>query len=179
MTVTTKVWTDEELLKLPYEGKVEVVKGEIIVSPAGLKQEKVGMKLGARLVNYTEQHDLGDVYGSSGGFRPPDADLRAPDVSFVRKERLPGGETPEGFGYFPPDLAVKVFAPAETVEDYTDKVREYFEWGVRLVWLVDPNQQTVTVCHSPSDMTTLTASDELSGEDVVPGFACRVAELFA
>jgi Uma2 family endonuclease len=179
MAVAKTKWTDEELMKFPCEGKVEIVKGELIVmSPAGLKQEKVGAKLIARLVNHVERHQLGDVYGAQAGFRPPDEDLRAPDVCFVRKERLPDGETPEGFGHFPPDLAAEVFAPEETVEDYEEKLREYFEWGVRLVWLVDPTERTVTACHSPTEMTTLTVADELSGEDVVTGFSCRVAELF-
>ncbi|MCS6861748.1 MAG: Uma2 family endonuclease [Abditibacteriales bacterium] len=179
LRATSKMWTDEELMKLPYEGKVELIKGEVVVSPAGLLQEKIGLKLAARLLSHVEQHDLGDVYGSSAGFRPPSADLRAPDVSFVRKERLPGGETPKGFGHFPPDLAVEVFAPDETADDYADKVREYLQWGVRLVWLVDPNTHTVTVCRPDGTRTTLKGNQMLSGEAVVPGFKCRVRTLFA
>lgn len=68
-----------------------------------------------------------------------------PDVAFVRMERLPGGKSPKGFSHFPPDLAVEVFDPGETVADYAEK---------------------------------LTVQDELSGEDVVPGFTGRVTELF-
>jgi len=171
-------WTDEELMWVEHEGKVELVNGELILmTPAGMEQGEVDVNLILQLGNYVKPRQLGKVYDAQTGFRPHE-NLRAPDVAFVRLERLPGGRSPQGFGHFPPDLAVEVFAPGETVVDYADKVAEYFRWGVRLVWLVDPAQQTVTVCHSPSAMTTLTAHDELSGEEVVPGFTCRVGELF-
>jgi Uma2 family endonuclease len=171
-------WTDEELMQVDHEGKVELVNGELIrMTPAGLEQGEVDVNLILQLGNYVKPRQLGKVYDAQTGFRPYE-NMRAPDVAFVRLERLPGGKSPQGFGHFPPDLAVEVFAPGETVADYADKVAEYFRWGVRLVWLVDPAPQTVTVCHSPSALTTLTAGDELSGEDVVPGFTCRVGELF-
>jgi Uma2 family endonuclease len=161
-----------------HEGKVELVNGELILmTPAGLEQGEVDVNLSTLLNVYVKPRRLGKVYDAQTGFRPHE-NMRAPDVAFVRLERLPGGQSPKGFGHFPPDLAVEVFAPEETVADYADKVAEYFGWGVRLVWLVDPAQQTVTVCHSPSALATLTACDELSGEDVVPGFTCRVGELF-
>jgi len=165
-------------MQVKHEGKVEVVHGELLLmTPAGLEQGEVDVNLSTLLNVYVKKHKLGKVYDAQSGFRP-DGDLRAPDVSFVRLDRLPGGKSPKGFGHFPPDLVAEVFAPGETVADYADKVAEYFRWGVRLVWLVDPDQQTVTVCHSPSAVTTLIAHEELSGEDVVPGFTCRVAELF-
>ncbi|MDW8367655.1 MAG: Uma2 family endonuclease, partial [Abditibacteriales bacterium] len=72
-----------------------------------------------------------------------------------------------------------VFAPDETADDYADKVREYLQWGVRLVWLVDPNTHTVTVCRPDGTRTTLKGNQMLSGEAVVPGFKCRVRTLFA
>jgi Uma2 family endonuclease len=173
-----KVWTDEELLHIKHEGKVEVVNGELrLMTPAGMEQGKVNVGLTARLYHYAHRHKLGEVYDAQTGYRLY-GDLRAPDASFVRTERLPEGKTPKGFGDFPPDLAVEVFAPDETVNDYQHKVQEYLEWGVRLVWLVDPNTQTVTVCRSDGTRTTLAGNQVLSGEDVVPGFKCRVRKLF-
>jgi Uma2 family endonuclease len=174
-----KVWTDEELLHIPHEGKVELVNGELkLMTPAGMEQGKVSISLAARLYNHVHKHKLGDVYDAQTGFRPPKGELRAPDTSFVRRERLPEGKSPKGFGDFPPDLAVEVFAPDETIENYEDKVREYLQWGVRLVWLVDPDTQTVTVCRPQSEPTALKGNQVLSGEEVVPGFKCRVRTLF-
>jgi len=179
MRAPTKVWTDEELMKIKHEGKVELVKGELkLMTPAGLEQEDVVAALIALLRPFVRKQGLGRVYASQAGFRPKE-NLRCPDVSFVRTERLPSGRSPRGFGHFPPDLAVEVFAPDETAHDYTEKLQEYFAWGVRLVWLVDPNTRTVLVHRSPTDARRLTERDELSGEDVIPGFSCQVAELFA
>jgi Uma2 family endonuclease len=59
------------------------------------------------------------------------------------------------------------------------KIRDYFEAGVRLLWIVDPSMQTVTVHRSPVELRVLTTADTLSGEDVLPGLSCPVAELFA
>ncbi len=177
MAVKT-VWSDEELLRIDHEGKVELVNGEILLmAPAGLEQCGIDVNISAILHTYVKQHKLGRVYDAQAGFRPHD-NMRAPDVSFVRTERLPGGRSPKGFGHFPPDLAVEVFAPDETARDYREKVEEYFRWGVSLVWLVDPESRTVTVCRSLVDRVVLTAEEELAGGDVVPGFACRVGELF-
>ncbi|MCS6861990.1 MAG: Uma2 family endonuclease [Abditibacteriales bacterium] len=175
-----KVWTDEELLRIKHEGKVELVNGELrLMTPAGMEQGKVSISLSARLYHHVHKHKLGEVYDAQTGFRPPQGDLRAPDVSFVRTERLPEGKTPKGFGHFPPDLAVEVFAPDETEEAYNEKVREYLRWGVRLVWLVDPNTQTVIVYRPDGTRTALKGNQVLSGEEVVPGFKCRVRTLFA
>jgi Uma2 family endonuclease len=165
-------------MQVKHEGKVELVNGELrFMTPAGGEQGEVDVNTTLLLGTFVKQHRLGKVYDAQTGFRPYE-NLRAPDVSFVQMERLPGGKSPKGFFHFPPDLAVEVFAPQETVADYSEKLAEYFNWGVRLVWLVDPDHQTVTVCHSPTDLTTLTVQDELSGEDVVPGFTCRVGDLF-
>jgi Uma2 family endonuclease len=177
---SNKVWTDEELLRIEHEGKVELVNGELrYMTPAGIEQGAISADLLTRLNNYVRRHKLGRVFDAQTGFRPPNHNLRAPDISFVRKERLPEGKLPEGFGDFPPDLAVEVFAPDETVDDYADKVKEYLGWGVRSVWLVDPNTQTVTVCRPDGTRAALKGNQVLSGEEVVPGFKCRVRTLFA
>lgn len=171
-------WTDEALMRLDHEGKVELVDGELLlIAPAGMEQGGTDVNIIALLHAHVKRHRLGRVYDAQTGFRPYD-DMRAPDVSFVRMERLPDGRSPRGFVHFAPDLAVEVFAPGETPADYTAKVEQYLDWGVRLVWLVDPERQTVTVCHPSGSRTILASGDELSGEDVVPGFTCRVSELF-
>ena len=90
--------TSVTLFRLPKDGcKYEPVKGALRVSPAGLRHEKIGMKMGQLLLNFVEQHHLGEVYGSSAGFKLPNGDVRSPDVSFVSADRLPDGQTPEGF----------------------------------------------------------------------------------
>lgn len=171
--------TVEELMRLPDDGnKYERVKGVLKVTPAGHEQEYFGIWLATLLTNFVRPRKLGQVYGSNAGYRLPSGDVRAPDVSFVRLERIPGGHPPKGFAEYPPDLAVEVLSPNQTLEDVEDKVAEFLDWGTPLVWVLDPETQTATVYHSLTDVHTLGPGDELSGEDVIPGFRVRVEELF-
>ena len=146
------------------------------MTPAGAEQGAVSMDLATRLNNHVRRHKLGRVFDAQTGFRPYE-NMRAPDISFVSKERLPE-KLPKGFLRIPPDLAVEVFAPNETVADYEEKVAEYLSWGVRLIWLVDPNTRTVTVIRANGERQTLSEKDVLTGEDVVPGFKIRVKRIF-
>lgn len=179
MTVAAKkIWTDEELLRLKHEGKVELVNGEVRrMRPAGLEQGAISMDLATRLNDFVRRRKLGRVFDAQTGFRLH-GNLRYPDISFVRAERLPQGPLPKTFADFAPDLAVEVFAPEETVADYEKKIAEYLGWGARLIWLVDPNTQTVTVVRANGERQALRGNDALSGEDVVPGFKIRVKKIF-
>ncbi|MDT7893714.1 MAG: Uma2 family endonuclease [Armatimonadota bacterium] len=175
---TKKVWTDEELMRIKHEGKVELVDGEVkLMTPAGLEQGGICADLLTRLNNYVRRHKLGRVFDSQTGFRPYE-NLRAPDISFVSKDRLPEGKLPKGFGHLAPDLAVEVLGPEEKVSDYDGKVAEYLSWGVRLIWLVDPNTETVTVVRANGEREVLKGNDVLTGEDVVPGFKIKVRKIF-
>jgi len=175
--VTKKVWTDEELMRIKHEGKVELVDGEVkLMTPAGAEQGAISMDLATRLNNYVRRHKLGRIFDAQTGFRPFE-NLRAPDISFVNKEKLPE-RLPKGFLRVAPDLAVEVLGPEEKVSDYDEKVAEYLSWGVRLIWLVDPNTETVTVVRANGDREVLKGNDVLTGEDVVPGFKIKVRKIF-
>lgn len=90
----------------------------------------------------------------------------------------PNGGLPDG--YFPcaPDLAVEVISPSEAAADVNRKATEYFEAGARLVWVVYPDMRQVVVCRTARESVALSGDDTLDGGEVVPGFACRMAELF-
>ncbi len=174
-----KVWTDEELMRIKHEGKVELVNGEVkFLTPAGGEQGSINAQLTVRLGSYILRHKLGRIFDAQTGYRPRE-NMRAPDFSFVRKERLPEGQVPKGFLPIPPDLAVEVLAPDEKIANYEGKVQEYLEWGVQLIWLVDPNTQTVTVIRANGERVMLKGNDVLSGEEVIPGFKIRVRTIFA
>jgi Uma2 family endonuclease len=173
-----KVWTDEELLRIRHEGKVELVEGEVkCMAPAGLEQGGISANLLTWLNNYVRRHKLGRVFDAQTGFRLRD-NLRAPDISFVRADRLPY-PLPKTFGNVAPDLVVEVLGPNETLADYEEKMAEYRSWGVRLIWLVDPETQTVTVVRASGERQVLKGNDTLTGEDVVPGFRIRVKRIFS
>ena len=105
--------------------------------------------------------------------------IRKPDVCFVRAGRFPGNQVPEGWIKLPPDLAVEVVSPNDVWSDVSEKVTDYLEAGIPLVWIVDPTRNEVHVHRLHGKPEILTASDQLRDETVLPGFACQVSEFFA
>ncbi len=105
--------------------------------------------------------------------------MRTPDVAFIDKSSIPEGDFPDGYGEGPPDLAVEVISPSDTYTKVADKVDEWLEAGCSMVWVLNPRRRTVEVYRPPDNLVVLTAGDVLDGKDVVEGFQCRVAELFA
>jgi Uma2 family endonuclease len=178
----TKSVTADELLEMPDDGyRYELVKGELIrTAPAGYQHGEVAMNIGARLHEYVKRHNLGGVYAAETGFvltQDPDT-VRAPDAAFIRQELVEKAESTTGYWIGPPDLAVEVVSPGDTVSEVEDKVAEWLEAGARLVWVVSPKLHTVTVYRSLTDIVTLTGKDTLNGGDVVPGFQISVTEIF-
>ena len=179
---TRTLTTAEELLALPDDGlRHELVAGELTtMTPAG---DEHGRIAGALLViagGFVREHGRGAVYAAETGFRiatDPDT-VRAPDFAFVARERLPEVSAPRGFGRGAPDLAAEVVSPGDTYEAVQAKVLQWLEAGTRLVWVVTPATRTIAV-HAPGrDVRMLGEADTLDGGDVLPGFSCRVAEIF-
>jgi Uma2 family endonuclease len=183
MSTTTQLTTAEELLSMPDDGfRYELVEGELRrMSPAGHNHGRIAMRLAVPLGKFVAENKLGEVYAAETGFKlktNPDT-VRAPDVSFIRQERVEEiGET-EGFWPGAPDLAVEVNSPGDRVGEVEEKVQEWLNAGARLVWVVSPKLRAVTVYRSLTDISTLTEKDMLDGGEVVPGFQFSVAELFA
>lgn len=175
--------TADELLRLPtgMGERYELVNGDLrIMAPAGFEHGDIVAEISMRLRVYVRTQKLGRVSGAETGFRlrsNPDT-VRGPDVAFVAQSRIPPGKLPKG--YFPgaPDLAVEVISPSEPAAEVQGKVTEYFAAGTRLVWIVYPDNLQVVVFRSARESTILGADDTLDGGDLVPGFTCRVSDLF-
>jgi Uma2 family endonuclease len=178
----TKPVTANQLLAMPDDGyRYELVKGELVrVAPAGSEHGEVAMDLAGPLHQYVKKHNLGKVYAAETGFKlesNPDT-VRAPDIAFVRLERVKRTGRPKGFWPGAPDLAVEVVSPRDTVSEVEEKVAEWLAGGTRMVWVVSLKLRTVTVYRSLTDIVMLTEKDKLDGADVVPGFQMNVAEIF-
>jgi Uma2 family endonuclease len=122
-------------------------------------------------------HGLGGIYGPDTSFKIG-RNERMPDVSFVAAARIPPEGEPDGAWPIPPDLAVEVISPNDIFEKVNAKVREYFEAGVRQVWLISIEQRTVMVYSSPTAVAILEEREEIDGGEIIPGFRCRVSDLF-
>lgn len=171
MSVTT------EILSSP-EKEYEIVDGqpdEKILS--GARHGGVGTRLIIRLSSFVEANQLGGVYGPDTTFKIGN-NQRLPDISFVSASRIPEEGEPEGSWHLAPGLAVEIISPNDLFEKVISKVSEYFAAGGRQVWLISPEHKTVIIYDSVTHTTILYESDELTGDDLLPGFHCRVSELF-
>jgi len=182
MTTSTRV-TAEQLAAMPSDGhRWELVAGELRkMTPAGWKHGAIAGRLHGWLFEFVDRNSLGIVLAAETGFtlaRDPDT-VRAPDIAFLHKGRLPDSPPEETFWPGVPDLAVEVVSPNDRSGEVDEKVKAWLDGGTRMVWLVNPAWQTVTVYRSATQITTLTENDELSGEDVIEGFCCRVGDIFA
>jgi Uma2 family endonuclease len=138
------------------------------------------MRIATPLDTHVTAHNLGAVYAAETGFfisSDPDT-VRAPDVAFVRQERL--DEVGDVDGYWPgaPDLAVEVISPNDTYAEVEEKVLEWLEAGTRMVVVVNPRKNAVTAYRSLTEIVVLTEEDYLDGGDIVPGWTIAVKEIF-
>lgn len=177
-TTTRRTLSEDDLLRMPSDGhKHELVDGEIRVSPGGGQHSLVAGRLFARLLAFATEGRRGHAFESSMGFRLPGGNVRSPDVSFVAGGRFAGDAVPAEFADLAPDLAVEVVSPGDRPRHLLDKVGEYLEAGVRLVWVIDPRKGRAVVYRSLGDVRDLGPDDELDGGDLLPGFRCRLSDL--
>lgn len=182
MAKTATLLTAEDAEKLPSEVRCELIDGVLIeMPPTTMEHGRSEGKASALLINHVAPWGLGEVLTGNPGFilrRNPDT-VRAPDVAFIRAGRFPAGRLPRrGFAEIAPDLVVEVISPSDTPAEVQAKVRDWIEAWVRIVWVMYPEQRTVHVIRSLQERLILDESAVLDGGDVVPGFSCRVAELF-
>lgn len=173
--------TGEALFAMGDVGPCELVKGRIVpMSPTGGEHARIAFHLGAELVAFARRQRTGWVVGGEVGIytrRNPDT-IRGADVAFLSRERAPEGP-PRGFLENAPELVVEVVSPSERWQALRQKVEEYFGIGVEQVWIVEPDNRTVLVYTSPTEMRKFTEGERLVGEGKLKGFVLDVADLFA
>ena len=172
--------TAEELFQYPDSKYYELVRGmPRVCEPPGGVHGMIAGSFAAHLRNHVERLKLGTVLVEAGYVlqRAPDT-VRGPDVSFVSLARLPPDRIPEQFIPGAPDLAVEILSPSSRWSEIEDKIADYFAAGARLVWVVDPGERRVIVRYPDRPPGIVAAGESLDGEDVVPGFALALAELF-
>jgi len=158
---------------------VELVNGTLVEKPAGLRESVIASHLIHALGKVVSLDRAGFVSGEAGTIRMRNGNVRMPDVAFFRREDLPGGKLPpEPAPRLAPALAVEVLSENNTDEEMRIKVHEYFQSGVRVVWMLDPDTRTLRVYDAPDRFRQLTADDTVDAGNLLPGFAKRVGELF-
>ncbi len=178
-----RIITEDELLRLPKDGpgnptaaKYERVNGRLTEVPTNFEHDELGVNLIGLLLPWTRGR--GFMTSGQSGFRMANGNVRAPDVSFTRTARIPGGRPGTGYGSVAPDLCVEIISPSERPADIADKLNDYFDNGASVVWHVFPETQSVTVWTSATERRSLNAEDSLDAGDLLPGFFCRVSDIF-
>lgn len=144
---------------------------------ASMKHGGTIIRLAVRLGMHVEASDLGGVYSPDTTFLIGQ-NQRLPDLAFVSNERMPEEGEVDGIAPMAPDLAIEVISPNDVLEKVNSKIEDYFAAGVRQVWLISLRARTVSIYDSPTKVTILTEHEDLTSEAIVPGFRCRITEIF-
>jgi len=174
--------TAEELLHTHVPNKrVELVRGVLVVhEPPGYEHGRITAELGFLLATHIKETRAGQLLIGDSGFKvaaDPDT-VRGPDIAFLRSERLPDPHT-RGFPALGPDLVVEVLSPSDRPGETLAKVGDWLEGGVRLVWVIDPARRLTQVYRQDGSTATIRETEPLDGEDVLPGFSCRLTAILS
>ena len=129
---------------------------------------------------FVKPRRLGWLVASDSGIwleRDPDT-VREPDVAFTSAEKIPLDVEIPGYAEVVPDLVVEVASPSDSRRELNDKTQMWLRYGVRLVWVVHPDNRTVDVHEQDGTVATLGEDGSLDGLDVLPGFACPIRAVF-
>ena len=182
-TTKPELLTADDLLRLSSKG----VKGELIrgvfheTMSAGVNHGRVVVKLVLLLGAFVMPCRLGTLLASDTGVlleRDPDT-VREPDIAYISSDRLPIGEDVPGYSEVIPDLVVEVASPNDSRTEVRRKALMWLDHGAGLAWVAHPVAHTIDVYLAKGSMLTLTEDDTLDGGDVLPGFTCKVSDIFA
>jgi Uma2 family endonuclease len=176
------VYVPEDLLTMPDGDRYELAAGNLVERRMSWWSTYIAGVIFRLLSNYCLEKRIGWAAPEGASYQcfPDDRQkVRRADVSFIRLDRLTSeGATAEGHMPIAPDLAVEVVSRNDLYYEVDDKVEEWLSAGVQLVWVVSPRKRTVTVHRANGTSSIFHENDELTGEQVVPGFRCQVRELF-
>lgn len=173
-------FTPEDLLRLPGDDRFELVHGQLVTTEMSGLAAMLAYRIAKLLGNLIDPQTLGVIFTSDASYQcfPDDpSKVRRPDVSYIQRSRM-RPEFLKGHIPVPPDLAVEVVSPSDLFVDVRRKAGEYVQAGVRLVWVVNPDEREIQVFRGNGTYQLVQNGDSLHGEDVVPGFSCTLAELF-
>jgi len=168
--------TAEDLLKPGVPERADLVRGVLVVhEPPGFRHGEITVRLTIALGTYVDTHHLGRVVAGDAGFKvqsDPDT-VRGADVAFVSVERMPQ-ESPVGFPPLGPDLVVEVLSPGDRPGETLAKIADWLSAGTRLVWVIDPERRLARIYRQDGSESILAEADALEGENILPGFACKL-----
>ncbi|MGK7921739.1 MAG: Uma2 family endonuclease [Trichodesmium sp.] len=160
-----------------FDYQFELESGKIsVMGPSDIVSSEITVRLGASIYAWVNPRRLGRVFDSAGGFILPDSNLKTPDVSFVKAERL--RKSIRYFAEMVPDLAVEIKSQNDRIPKLQEKVRKYIELGVQVGILIDPDKETVEIYRPTGEPVKLTGDEVLSIPELFPGWEISISELW-
>jgi Uncharacterized protein conserved in cyanobacteria len=175
--------TDEQFFQLCQNNRdlrlERTAEGELVIMPpTGWGSGNRNSRLTQRLGNWADTNGMGLAFDSSTGFKLPNGADRSPDASWVRRERLESlNPDPAKFLPMAPDFVAQLRSATDNLEKLQQKMQEYVDNGVRLGWLIDPQNQRVEIYRLGQDVEVLQSPTSLSGEDILPGFVLELTQI--
>ena len=178
----SRLITGEEFARMDHAERCELVKGRIVPMPPPPNSDhsRVEASISFALFAFVRENKLGHIGTGEGGVYTglnPDT-VRGADITFISNDRNAKRDPTKTYLDVGPDLIVEVLSPSNSMSEMMEKLREYFEIDVRLVWLVDPEPRRVYAYRSLTDVRTFNETDTITGDDVLPGFSVEVARFF-
>ncbi len=174
--------TENDVINMEARGErlCELIDGTLVEKPMGVYESWLAGRIIMILGSFVDRHKLGIVLGEAGFLRLFPGKIRAPDVTFIRRQRLPEGRVPrEAIPTLAPTLPIEVISPSNTEREMERKLHEYFAAGAELVWYIYPQTQSAIVYTAPEQPTEIGPDGVLSGGEVLPGFELSLQRLFA
>lgn len=177
---TTQFMTAVDLEQMPSDARYELYQGVLQeMSPSSAQSSVVLSTIGYELSHFVRTHHLGIVLFAEAGFRlerDPDT-VVAPDIAFIRSDRIPDPIPNRGYFELTPDFVIEVISPTDEPGNSRRKQALYERVGVPLVWWIDPARRTAAVYRHGRSVVQLTAIDTLDGADIVPEFTIALTEI--
>lgn len=168
----------EQLCQLNPELRLETNnQGELIImSPTGYETGMNNADLLIQLGIWNRQYQLGIVCDSSTGFILPNGAIRSPDISWIAQARVAQFSKEEKTKFLPlaPDFALELMSPSDQLKTTQAKVSEYRDNGVKLAWLINPQQQQVEIYRLDKPVEVVNKPSSLSGEDILPNLVIEL-----
>ena len=178
--ISDREYTPDDLRQMPGGERFELVNGQLVESEMGAFACWIVSLINAKLTSFVQENALGMVLSSETQYQcfPDDPRrIRKPDISFIHRSRITA-EMMHGFVRIAPDLVVEVVSDNDLYYEVETKVREYLQAGVRMVWVLNPATSSLRIHRAGSASSELSLGDNLSGEDVLPGFSVPLVALF-
>lgn len=179
--VEAKRYTPEDLLRMPEGKRYELLDGHLVERIMSFWSSYVAGNIHFLLMTFCRANKRGWVApeGTSYQCFPDEPEkVRRPDVSYIDLSRMTlETATTEGHLKITPDLTVEVVSPNDLAYEIAEKVQDFRKAGVKLIWVVNPQDRSVAIYRGKGKATIASENDDLDGESVLPGFSCRVGEL--